>query len=302
VEIRINGEAIQFTIETERTIGDVIRSVEAWLKASGFCVTGIKRDNADITAGGDSDSFPLSRVSLLDFTAKPFLDIQYEQLSTIYQYLTLLKRAIEQENRGLVVECMREFSPVYDGLRTVLGEQEGETSSNAAQLKRYAEEYNLYDQEYERPGDSFFGFIESLADIISGRMNEIMQPLDELRKVAAALKDLIPRIADVSILLQTGKDGEAMGSILRFIELTEKLVRLYQYINLREENAVQTIEMGGERFSDFCKDFNGIFTDITQALSAKDSILIGDLFEYEVAPRIEKLLSFLKLIEARAGA
>jgi hypothetical protein len=193
------------------------------------------------------------------------------------------------------------FSPVYDGPGPCSESRKVETSSNAAQLKRYAEEYNLYDQEYERPGDSFFGFIESLADIISGRMNEIMQPLDELRKVAAALKDLIPRIADVSILLQTGKDGRRWA--LSFASSnSRKSSSACTSTSISAKRTPCRPLRWGERFSDFCKDFNGIFTDITQALSAKDSILIGDLFEYEVAPRIEKLLSFLKLIEARAGA
>ena len=39
---------------------------------------------------------------------------------------------------------------------------------------------------------------------------------------------------------------------------------------------------------------NGVLRDLLAAFNAKDSILIGDLLEYEVAPRLGKLLPLLE--------
>jgi len=302
VEIRINGEPIQYTIESERTVGEVVKSLESWLSTSGFCITNIQRDKADILKGCDTDPKPISQTELLDITAKPYLDVQYEHLSTLYQYMTLLKRAIEQDNRSLVTDCMRDFPSVYEALKSSLKEQEGDSFSQIEQLKRYVDEYNLTEDDYEKPGETFFTFLESLASIIAGRMNEILQPLNELSKTAYALKEIIPQMTDVSVLLQTGKDNEAMGTILLFIELSEKLIRLYRYITLKEGNFIATIESDGVQFGDFYIEFNKVLNEVIGALAAKDSVLTGDLFEYEVVPRIERLLSFLQVIKDRSEA
>ena len=46
-------------------------------------------------------------------------------------------------------------------------------------------------------------------------------------------------------------------------------------------------------FDEFYKDFNSILLELTNAFGAGDSVLIGDLLEYEIAPRLDGLLFFL---------
>ena len=52
--------------------------------------------------------------------------------------------------------------------------------------------------------------------------------------------------------------------------------------------------MGGRGLQDFYRDLNRILTELLEAFHANDSVLIGDLMEYEIAPRLEQLRTFLQ--------
>ena len=44
----------------------------------------------------------------------------------------------------------------------------------------------------------------------------------------------------------------------------------------------------------FKEELNKILKELLEAFAAKDSVLIGDLMEYEIAPRLEQLRAFLQ--------
>jgi hypothetical protein len=94
----------------------------------------------------------------------------------------------------------------------------------------------------------------------------------------------------VSILLQTGKDRQAMDTIVRFSELAQSLVRVVSSVLPADEAK----RIGGVDVQEFYQELNGILSELLQAFESKDTVLIGDLMEYEVAPRLEKLHQVLE--------
>jgi hypothetical protein len=61
--------------------------------------------------------------------------------------------------------------------------------------------------------------------------------------------------------------------------------------------SLKKLKIGEERANGFFADFNGILRELLGAFDTKDTVLIGDLLEYEVAPRIELFLSFLREVQ-----
>ena len=51
MEIRINEEIIDFTLERERVLGDVVDGIQGWLSTNGFALTEIKKDNSLLQIG-----------------------------------------------------------------------------------------------------------------------------------------------------------------------------------------------------------------------------------------------------------
>ncbi len=96
------------------------------------------------------------------------------------------------------------------------------------------------------------------------------------------------QIADVAVHLQTGHDREAMEAIIRFSEVSQSMLRIFSHIASQEE--YQTLRIDGQTCEEFYTEFNALLNDVLTAFDARDSVLIGDLFEYEIAPRVEALL------------
>ena len=44
----INDEEVSYTLEHERTLGEVVHGVRAWLAAAGFVITGLRADERDL--------------------------------------------------------------------------------------------------------------------------------------------------------------------------------------------------------------------------------------------------------------
>ena len=42
MRLTINGEQVSYSLENERTLGEVVRGVQAWLADAGFLITGMR--------------------------------------------------------------------------------------------------------------------------------------------------------------------------------------------------------------------------------------------------------------------
>ena len=58
--------------------------------------------------------------------------------------------------------------------------------------------------------------------------------------------------------------------------------------------AYMTIKDVGKYFADFFEDFSPILHDFEDAMKNNDTVLIGDLSEYEICPRLKSISEALK--------
>ena len=59
-------------------------------------------------------------------------------------------------------------------------------------------------------------------------------------------------------------------------------------------NSHERGQRDNEKLQAFYQELNGVLSELLEAFAAKDSVLIGDLMEYEIAPRLEQLRTFLQ--------
>lgn len=196
MEIVINGKKIDFEIEREKTVGEILGSIESECEKAGMTVTGLKYDGAEIDAE-----------SLDGFFAK---------------------------------------SP--DSVGTV-----------------------------------------ELTAITGEEILRIM------RDLGGRLTGCIPRLQEIPLALQTGKDRSVMETING---CSSDLHSLYQLLPLLPLTGLDSKgpDIDGIPLVDYPAELSPILRDLLDALEKKDTILVGDLSEYELAPRIERLGSALATV------
>jgi hypothetical protein len=138
----------------------------------------------------------------------------------------------------------------------------------------------------------------SRLDVRAARFGEIRSVIaSEGAETAAAFERLLPDLEDTALNLQTGKDREALEAIRAFSEQAAAATRIFSLAR-SVSSADEMPTVGGSTAPDFFGSMNGILRELEGAFERKDSVLIGDIAEYEIAPRLRGLIAALRSLKA----
>lgn len=308
MEIRLNSEPLDVTLEKEKVLSDVIDELFRLIQDAGFRITRVAHNGEELSQD-ERDSWahlPVEHVGTIDVTAGTMREVLFEHLDTVRQYLSTVVKAYDKKNLPLLADLASDYSAVRNSIDSLVSSRPGTVEGKNAPrplsdiLDEMIRSHDIFSGNpvYEQK-EVFIARMESVLSILSERMREVSAPAEELKKTAEALKAGLTNISDVSLLLQTGKDREAMGSVLTFIELVSKIIRLYPLLMDETGPSVNDMTVGDKGFQEFYTDFNAILAELIEAFTVNDSVLIGDLLEYEVVPRLEELLPSLEILASR---
>jgi hypothetical protein len=134
---------------------------------------------------------------------------------------------------------------------------------------------------------------DRLSSVFGERLAELRRPVAEMRAAAALFEARAAELADLPVLLQTGREDRAMKSVLYFIEIFNKVIRVIPELR-RSGIDTASISVDGSSMPDFYGAFNGVLRELTDAFEHKDAVLIGDLAEYEVLPRMRSFFAAMR--------
>ncbi|RPJ09732.1 MAG: hypothetical protein EHM28_00705 [Spirochaetaceae bacterium] len=295
--ILINEEKIDFTLENEKTFTDVLSSVETWLNKAGMTTTRIKWNSSyifpkDLSAVGGT---PVSSIGMLEFSASPVTLKRSEELASLLDYLVKLKNAIIKFDKKILSELLPQFPDAEETLAAYLPDLAIEGKDNITeQLSRLLEGstpemIGLLKEKEKTTLESalsdaigILGAVSSCLKANNGVLSSVS--IDELEPVVA-------RLGDVPVLLQTGKDSQAMEAIAKFSEMAQAF--LDKAGNMFSTNP-KGFSIDGKPFDEYSRSLNELLRELVGAFEKKDYILIGDLCEYEIQPRITKIIDKVK--------
>jgi hypothetical protein len=270
MDIRINGNLADITIETERTVGDVLSGLDAWLNGSGHTMSGLRVDGNLITADGCTGVFDrdLSKIGSLDILTSPRPVLTLEALHNARQLCETFAEAAFNEQ--VQVRSAWEASAASAFLSA-------EMPDIADCISRTVQGEGLQ--------------VKQLCILIDERIREITDPSLEIQNMDALVSGIVQRLEDLPLDTQTGKDGRAAETVSLFSNIAEKLFRLL--LQLKSQGETENLPA-----QDFLEDFSTALKELLAAYEAKDSVLIGDLAEYELAPRLGSFYAALKAAAA----
>ena len=302
MEIRINNEIIDTRIEHERNAFEVMEQLNQWLLGEGFFISSLLVNGR---ASSPSDEEVLRGISVeelntMEINALPLDELSFENFATLLNYFYYLHRTVRDGERELLADLMAESGPVLQSMDSILNLRVGDRPASEL-LIRLLDESGVAAGE---PGDisRLEEFLKNLCIFIEGRIREIANPLLELQSTASLLAAQVPRLEEVPILLQTGKEREAMQMVIAFTELGEKLNRLYPLLTAREDEDLSSRTIRDLPFDSFYQELNGHLRELTEAIEAEDTIMIGDLLEYEIAPKLADLVEAIDRLPALADS
>ncbi|MDR2783330.1 MAG: hypothetical protein LBB48_05755 [Treponema sp.] len=272
MEILINGQDAGIILENEKNIGDLLAGMETWLDGTSNRISGVILNAEplqieDIPAAFERE---LSGLQSIDIRVSSLRDFTLEALMNAKSALEASEDASFEEKRmiraGFESSAAASFlkEQLRDIAKSVDASLSGEGLSSTDALK-----------------------------LLEERMRELEEPKREILNCNVLVSEIVSRLEDLPLDLQTGKDKRAVETMRLFSHITEKLLRLLSLLK-QTGLEIDAIAVDSVPLTRFIDDFTNALNELLTAYEAKDTVLTGDLAEYEMAPRLVSLYSTLK--------
>lgn len=283
MSIVINETPIEFDF-AGKSVRHVVQDIDRDLEKINFVITGISLNNSEIHTHFDSYAEQiLTETDTLSVTTEAISDIKAKAISTILNILVVLEgdediSQIQASWEGFSKTFTSFFSAEECSFLDSIGSmiQNPKALSAAEKIKR-CRELSLFFKE---------------------RLDECLQPVEAMDAGAHLFERLRSDLANTSVLLQTGKEQEAIRNITLLIEIINKVIRIMPGFFITLRIADEPL-INDEKLSVFFENFNKNLNELIAAFENKDTVLLGDLIEYEILPKLEALFASLKTYSSK---
>jgi len=332
MEIIVNERKLDFTLEKEENVGEVIRGLEKYVQEHGNIIVSVYVDNEEVRLECDSEpcTLDVNEVKKIEIQTSLPLECALNTLLTMGEYVTAVL------NEYLDTDLIKTYGSIMEGIKLI---REGaldvlrsldvkamsvlyEDASLADTLLALSSFIEEYDRKYiDEEGASrlrvlLINFRAFIPKIFQWAMikNFHTVSLDE-PKVLAYLHPVIEdlhRLCTVSsgtfgkigTHLQLGEDKKALEGLFYLTELLEEIVAVFAFVKKADlEGTENVLKKGGGADKVFHK-LGAHLTDVEKAFRDGDMISVGDILEYEALPLFDALVDIVekihKIVESRS--
>lgn len=112
-------------------------------------------------------------------------------------------------------------------------------------------------------------------------------------KLSELFGELASQMEGVPVALQSGKNLEVSESIKKLADSIDQFCHIATLASLFPET-FSSESLNGINFKDFFAEFSPILKDFEDALQNNDTVMLGDLSEYEICPRLKDISKALQ--------
>lgn len=283
----MNGSTAEVVAEGQ-TIGDILAQLDERAEAMGEIIVEVSINGAALSPDelAEASNLAAAGEGTVALVSEPAADLKARGLESLIELVGAAAQAMASGD----AEAADSARSAWESYRDSFG---GLFS---------AEEASFIDAFGERlapgnAGTALGPLAENLAAFFGERLAELRNPGEAMMAAARLFDAIKDDLSEVPVRLQTGKDAEAMRTMVLAVELINKTVRIMPEF-VRRSSSVP-LEVEGTAMPEFYGALNGVLRELAQAFESKDGVLIGDLAEYEIRPRLE---SFYSAIRSAAGA
>lgn len=276
MDIRMNGTAAEISV-SGRNVGEILSELDEKAEKAGAIITGIRYNGHDLDAEsitgitGDPTDGPGS----LELSAEPANDMKARAIDTLLQLVDAAAAASDEETLKAARDAWTSYRLAFDGLYS---------AEESSFLDAFGEEL-AGDITSGTEARGINETASQLASFFGERLAELRNPAAAMLASAKLFDSIRTDLTEVAVRLQTGKEADGMHTMVMVVELINKTVRILPDF-MRTVPGAAGLAVEGKPIGDFYDDFNVVFKELAEAFENKDSVLIGDLAEYEILPRL----------------
>jgi len=265
MEIRVNGKTADITLDNEKTVREVMVGMEKWLTNSGHRLSGISVDGEPVPVSKIEEVFSKDKnsVKVLDISTLSIADLTAMSLSSLLNDIDEFEKLEFEKKKNFFAEWKERAQVKF------ITEQIPDLLTLSA---------NTFSQGEMSP--------DMLRSIVEEMLREVNDPVKEFEKIEPLVNETCVRLIDLPLDIQTGKDAKAAQTIQVFSGITEKILRVLGQLNIQGFLPQPDSE---KPFVKIIVDFGDVVKELLEAYERQDTVLVGDLAEYEASPKLKEL-------------
>ncbi|MDR0322873.1 MAG: hypothetical protein LBI12_00330 [Treponema sp.] len=267
MEIRIDGKPADITLDNEKNIGEIMAGLEAWLGNSGYRLSGLSINGQAVNGSSSMEEIftrDINSVQTLEIFTSSLAELTAESLQNLLADIKIFE-SMKFEERADFFENWKESSAANF------------TAEQMPDL--YKIFVNSFSGGEINPQTAF--------SITEERLREVTAPLQEFLNLKPLLEETCTLLTDLPLDIQTGKDAKAAKTMQIFSGVSEKILRVFKQLNI--QGFLSKKENNEDSFNVMLNEFLNLAKEILAAYEKHDTVLLGDLAEYEAAPMLNKL-------------
>ena len=309
MRITVNGANLALDIKDGDSLGELFAGADEFLEKAGSIIVSMKVDGEEVDAEGYARfaEKTVASTGRVEIQAENASALRARAIETLLELLAIAKRSAE--DTAAEDTAAAGAAPEVDRSAAAAGDWPGLRAGAQDMVDAFAGLFaadelsfvRLFADLLVRAGDEpdkaarveLSAQSDRLSSVFGERLAELRRPVAEMRAAAALFEARAAELADLPVLLQTGREDRAMKSVLYFIEIFNKVIRVIPELR-RSGIDTASISVDGSSMPDFYGAFNGVLRELTDAFEHKDAVLIGDLAEYEVLPRMRSFFAAMR--------
>lgn len=327
MEILIQGNKLDVTLETEKNILQVIESLEEWFSNDHKIIDQIKVDDCIIEPSErkELEKRLISETNLVEISTNDKEEYAINSLGELNDYIDRFLYQLEKnqndffdnEKKEKIIEGLKWINEILFSICKILSVDINTIFNNEIPISDIISQNNiaLVELETHKYNPTIFKEIicgkllsnleclkeyfpkilsKSLFHFSNSKKLEINNVNENLKGIISTIKAFIPIIPKIGTNLQTGKEREAFFEIKNVLSMMDNLVYHLRKVEELLQIKYSVLKVGENCVDDINKEFNHLLNQLSEALLRNDIVLLSDLLEYEI---IDKLQIYCSIFE-----
>jgi len=329
VQVMINDCPVEFGLESEKNIADIVNSVSAWTRERDLIFYELFIDDRPYPVDAPPDR-SLDEVGVINCIVQSKADIVFSSADEAMRYCDRVEAftgsagdtgALSVGDRADLVTGVSWLLEVFFKVVSLLGVDAGGVKYRDRALSYYARLLETL-RDALTAADGAPGLNEALgahegifADIkgifrmllLSDAMRSlIVQSVDSpdvllssLRQMGEELAEQLANVEAAAVAYQTGKDADAAGRLKGFVDFIYRYTRICSQIMPVFRVDLSEVEVNGVSMEKLNRDLRNLLHNVIEVMENSDIISLSDILEYEIKPALEGLRPYIDLLSGR---
>jgi len=331
MEILINERKLDFTLEKEENVGEVIRGLEKYVQKNGNIIVSVFVDDAEVRLDCDSEPFTsdVNEVKKIEIKTSSFLECALNTLLTMGEYITTIL------NEYLGADLIKKYDSIMEGMKLIreglidvlqsldvnaISVLRGDASlaDTLLTLSSFVEEYDrkYVDAEGAARLESLLKNILAFIPKVFGwamvknfhnvsfdepKVFVYLHPvIEDLHRLCTTSSGKFEKIGTH---LQLGEDKKALSDLFYITELLEEIVAVFTFVKKTAPAGTENVLKEGGGAEKVFHELSAHLREVETAFRDGDMISVGDILEYEARPLFDTLAEVVekihKIVERR---